>query len=110
MAGFMEHRLNVALQADRVHKDEWQPRFGQRRLITARRFALAILQIEQPIVEHAFESIAQSAVDMVENGLCAAGHLFNFPERAERGTLQWIDGRIPRSQRIKLELRFSFAL
>src|SRR5438477_8814903 len=110
MAGFMEHRLNVALQADRVHKDEWQPRFGQRRLITARRFALAVLQIEQPIVAHAFESIAQSAVEMVEDRLGSGRHLFDFLERAERWTIQWIDGRIPRSQRIKLELRFSFAL
>src|SRR6266487_5320036 len=47
---------------------------------------------------------------MAEDSLSPVGHLLDFLERTQRRTIQWIDRGVPRTQRVKLELRFSLSL
>ena len=50
VAGFVQDGLHVPLQADGVHEDERHARLGEGGLVAARRFALAVGQVEQPQV------------------------------------------------------------
>jgi len=59
VARLVQNRLHVALQANRVHENERQARFGQRGLIPARCLAFAIVEVEQAQVLHLPETAGQ---------------------------------------------------
>ena len=71
VAGLVQNRLHVALQPDGVHENERQPRLVERVLITARRLAFAIVEIEQMQLLHFLETAAEFAVQPVEDFLRA---------------------------------------
>ena len=71
MAGFVQDGFHVPLQADGIHEDERHPRLGERGLVAARRFALAVGQVEQPQVLHPLKTGCQLTVEMLENLLRA---------------------------------------
>ena len=56
VAGLVQDGLHVPLQADGIHENERHPRLGKRGLITARRLAFAIVEVEQFQVLHLLET------------------------------------------------------
>ena len=110
MAGFVQDGLHVALQADGVHEDERHPRFGQRGLVAARRFAFAVGQVEQTQVLHPLESGRQVAVEALENLLRARDHLVHLLERAQRRPVQRVHRQVPGPQRLHAKLPLALGL
>ena len=109
VAGLVQNRLHVALQADGVHENERQPRLGERVLIAARRLALAIVEVEQLQILHLLETAGEFAVQPVENLLRARNHFADSRERFQRRTVQRVNGQIPRTQFFQFQLRAPFA-
>ena len=110
VAGLVEHRLHIALQAHGVHENEGQPRLGERGLITARSLALAVVEVEQMPLLHGAESIRQPAVNAVKDALRALDHLADAIEGLERRTIERVHRQVPRAQRRKLKLRAAHGL
>src|SRR5207302_10438505 len=65
--------------------------------------ALAPFQIEQPLVAHEPEGIAELGVDLPEDRLAAAQEVLGPVELRQRRAPQWIDVEVPRSQRLQTE-------
>src|SRR5258706_13635671 len=98
VASFMEHRINVPLQAHSVHEDKRQPRFVQGRLIATRRFPFAVIEVQQPIIAHGLKSGGKSSIESIKNILSAIDHLVSRFKWAKRWTVKWIDGEVPGTQ------------
>ena len=103
MAGFVQNRLDVALQPDGVHENKRHPRFGQRGLVAARRFAFAVGQVEQAQLLHPPEAAGQLTVQLLEDLLRAGDHLLHLLERSQRGPVQRVHRQVPGPQRLELE-------
>ena len=110
VAGLVQDRLHVALQADGVHENERQPRLGQRGLIAARRLAFAIVEVEQMQVLHLLETAGQFAVEPVENFLRARNHFVHLRERFQRRAVQRVHRQVPRTQLVQFQLRAPLGL
>ena len=67
MPAFVKQRLHVLMNTDRVHKNERSARNREIGAITARRFAFAVVQIQQPFPPHNLEICAQLRVDLLED-------------------------------------------
>ena len=67
VAGFVQDGFDVALNADGVHENERQARFGQSGLIAARGLAFAIVQIEQTQIAHQSEFRGQFGIELGKN-------------------------------------------
>ena len=74
MTGLMEHGLQIALEAHRVHEDERQAGLAQRVLVATRGLAFAVVQIEQALFPHPTESGRQLRVHAIENTLNTGFH------------------------------------
>ena len=99
VTGFMQNRFHIALHADGVHEDERQARFRERGLIATRRFAFAIVEVEQAQVAHGLKAIRQLLVELIEYLLGVANHFFHLLERLQRRTAQRVHRQIPRTKR-----------
>src|SRR3954470_24066737 len=95
---FVKHGLHIPLQPDRIHENEWEPRFAERGLISTRRFPFPIGQVQQPPFLHGLETIREGLVEPVEDALGFGHHLANLLKWLKRRTVQWIDRHIPRPQ------------
>ena len=104
MAGFVQQRAHVLIEADCIHEDQRHLPEGEGLAVAAGGLALAVVQIEQTQVLHLLESRRQSVVQLAENALRAADHLSHVRERLQRTTIQRIDVHVPRTQRRKLQL------
>ena len=67
VAGLVQQRHHIVHQADGVHEDERPPAEVQRLAVAARRLALPAVQVEQPLVDHGLELVAQRRIHPVEH-------------------------------------------
>ena len=99
VAGFVQHRLHIALQPDRIHENERQARLAEGGLITAGRFAFAIRQIEQMPLSASFETRSPGVIQSIKDALRFVDHSIDLLEGLQRRTIQRIDRQIPRPER-----------
>src|SRR5713226_6435408 len=95
MAGLVQQRAQVAVDADRVHEDQGQLPEWQRGAVTTGRLALAVVQVEEAGIIHGLVVAAEVGVDVGENRRRRIDQASDVVERLERGTARWIDRHIP---------------
>ena len=101
MAGLVQQRAHVAVDADSVHEDQRKLSEVQRLAVTARRLALAIVEVEQVVGGHGVEVATELRIDVSEDG---AGAIDQAPDVVER--LEWrpavgINRRVPGSELVQ---------
>src|SRR4051812_38028302 len=95
MPRLVQHRVHITMHADRVHEDERQTRFVERRLITSGRFPFAIRKVQQARLLHLAKSGGETPVEQIENVLCLADHVLDFFEWPQWLAVQRIHGEVP---------------
>src|SRR3989337_518228 len=67
MPALVEQGLDISVHADRIAEDEGTTGGGEVRAVAARRLALAVIQVQQPLPAHDLEIISQRGVYALEN-------------------------------------------
>ena len=94
----VEQRPHVLVDADGVHEDQGHLARRQRVAITAGRFALAVVEVEQPSVRHLLEVPVEVRLDVVEDGARPGDEITGVPVRLEWGTPLRIHPQVPGPQ------------
>ena len=79
-------------------------------LITARRFAFAVVEVEQFQILHLLKTGRKFGIEMIENVLRARNHFADIGKRFQRRAILRINGQIPRTQFCQFQLALAFVL
>ena len=95
----MQQGLDIVMGADRVHKDERPFRNIEGCAVTTRGFVLAIVEIEQVLVDHHLKMLPKLGINLIEDGTRAILQLVHRFERTDRLVAKGVHFRIPGADR-----------
>src|ERR1700730_16115477 len=95
VAGFVQQRPHVVVNADRVHEDQWLFPEVEGLAVGPRRLALAVLKVEQFRIHHRLVVPAEVGIDMPEDAGGAINESLNVGEWLEGRPSERVDKRVP---------------
>ena len=103
VAAFVHQRAQVVVAADRIHEDERQAALLERALVAAGSLAFAIFELEQAVIGHELELLAEGRMHARKDFLGAADEIGRRREWGQRRTIERVHAQVPRTQRIQFE-------